>query len=165
MNIHEAIATRRTIKDFKPDPVPTDLLNRALDAGTWAQNHRLTEPWRFTIIGPATRPAVSALLPKTASKPTVVVVSFVLSDGAGQEREDHEATACAVQNVALTAWELGLGMQWNSGPPTMLPQAYALFQIDPAAEQIIGLLYFGFPATIPDPKPRKPISEISRHLP
>lgn len=168
MPILEAIAARRTIKDFKPDAVPADLLDRALEAGTWAQNHRLTEPWRFTVIGPETREKLSVALPKTAAKPTVVAVSYVRSDNAGQDIqdiEDRDATACAVQNVALAAWDLGLGMQWSSGPLTMIPSTYELLGIDEAAEQIMGLLYFGFPATIPDPRPRKPLSEISRRLP
>lgn len=165
MTLQDLIAQRRTIKDFKPDAVSADLLDRALEAGTWAQNHRLTEPWRFTVLGPQSREELSRAVPKTATKPTVVAVSYVRSDGAAQEREDRDATACAVQNVALAAWELGLGMQWSSGPLTMLPSTYELLRIDEATEQIMGFLYFGFPATVPPPRVRRPLAEVSRRLP
>src|SRR5579875_4070729 len=111
MELSEAIFSRRTIKDFKPDPVPAEVLDRALTAGLWAQNHRLTEPWRFTILGPEThrrlaeefanaqaylagpdadaarRDRVRAdALSKILSKPCVVVVSQVL--GAPAQRQE-----------------------------------------------------------------------------
>ena len=44
-----AIENRRTIHEFRPDPIAEETLWRILDAARWAPNHRLTEPWRFTI--------------------------------------------------------------------------------------------------------------------
>ncbi|MBI2973187.1 MAG: nitroreductase family protein, partial [Armatimonadetes bacterium] len=51
MTVLEAITTRRSIPQFKPDPVPRDLVERLLDAAVWAPNHRLTEPWQFYVLG------------------------------------------------------------------------------------------------------------------
>lgn len=51
MSVMEAIESRRTIFKFKPDPVPTNILEDLLFAGIWAPNHHLTEPWRFTVLG------------------------------------------------------------------------------------------------------------------
>ena len=51
MSIMETIQSRRTIFKFKPDPVPKEIVENLLFAGIWAPNHRLTEPWRFTVIG------------------------------------------------------------------------------------------------------------------
>lgn len=42
MELFDAILNRRTIKDFKPDPVLDAVLERVLTAGLWAQNHRMT---------------------------------------------------------------------------------------------------------------------------
>lgn len=36
MNTLEAIKTRRSVRSFKADPVPEDLLKQVLEAGTWA---------------------------------------------------------------------------------------------------------------------------------
>ncbi len=47
MDIHEAIRTRRSIGKVKPDPVEPVLIHRILEAGTWAPNHYLTQPWKF----------------------------------------------------------------------------------------------------------------------
>lgn len=165
MDIFEAIFNRRTIKDFKSDPVPDDVLERALEAGTWAQNHRMTQPWRFTIMGPETRSELASIESKILAKPLVVAVSYRLSDDKQQKTEDYAATCCAVQNIQLAAWALGLGMQWSTGKLTRNPGVYDLLDINPDKERIAGLLYFGYPARIPAPAPRKPLKEVSRWRP
>ena len=190
MELLDAIHTRRTIKDFKPDPVPDDVLKRALNAGLWAQNHRLTEPWRFIVLGPATQQALAeagaaaqlrtlasdtdeatrakvqaAARQKVLSKPLIVAVTYLLSGDALQRREDYAATCCAIQNIQLAAWAEGLGMQWNTGKQTQQPQTYTLLGIDPADEEIAGFLYFGYPAIVPPPLHRKPLTEVMRRLP
>ncbi len=184
MELSEAIFGRRTIKDFKPDPVPGDVLDRALTAGLWAQNHRLTEPWRFTILGPETHRRLAEAfagaqaassgsdgervradaMGKILSKPCVVVVSQKL-DTPGQRQEDYGAIACALQNIQLTAWAEGLGMQWSSGKIIRLPQTYDVAGIAAAEEEIVGVLFFGYPANIPPAQGRRGLAEVSRRLP
>lgn len=190
LELLDAIHTRRTIKDFKPDPVPDDVLERSLNAGLWAQNHRLTEPWRFIVLGPATQLALAeagaaaqlrtlapdtddttrakvqaAARQKVLSKPLIVAVTYLLSGDALQRREDYAATCCAIQNIQLAAWAEGLGMQWNTGKQTQQPQTYTLLGIDPADEEIAGFLYFGYPAIVPPSLRRKPLTEVMRRLP
>ncbi len=190
MELFEAINGRRTIKDFRPDAVPADLLDRALTAGLWAQNHRLTQPWRWTFLGPDTHRRLAetfaqsqaALLDTEATaadheriramtadkilgKPSVVAVSQHLDGSPVHQREDYGAIACAIQNVQLAAWSEGVGMQWSSGKIIQLPETYELLAIDPAREEIVGLLFFGYPAHVPPAQPRKPLAEVSRRLP
>ena len=178
MELATALFGRRTIKDFKMDPVPADLLDRALTAGLWAQNHKLTEPWRFTVLGPETHRALARTFAdaqppaaradaegKILSKPLVVAVSQRLGGDDAQRREDYGAIACAIQNIQLAAWADGLGMQWSSGKVIRLASVYDLLGIDRQAEEIVGLLFFGFPARVPVVPPRKPLSEVSRQLP
>jgi nitroreductase len=164
MEISSAIKQRRTIKDFTDRPVPDELLDQSLDAGLWAQNHRLTQPWRFTVLGPVTKESLAVNFPKIREKPIVVAVSCLRSDGGEQEREDYAAVACAIQNIQLEAWGLGLGMQWSSGKMATGSHLYELLQIDPEREFMVGLLFFGFPLEVPAAKPRKPLSEVLRRL-
>ena len=164
MELFQAIESRRTVKDFKPDEVPDELLTRVLGAGLWAQNHRMTQPWRFYSVGPQTRAALTPLFPKAPTKPAIVAVSCLRSDGAEQEREDYAAVSCAIQNIQLAAWDLGLGMQWSSGRAATGPENYAVLGIDPARETLVGLLLFGFPANVPPAKKRAPLDEVLRRL-
>ena len=177
MELSAAIFGRRTIKDFKSDPVPADVLDRSLTAGVWAQNHKLTEPWRFTVLGPETHRRLAATFAdaqpaaraeaegKILAKPLVVAVSQRLGGDPVQQREDYGAVSCAIQNIQLAAWAEGLGMQWSSGKIIRLPSVYVLLGIDPQAEEIVGLLFFGYPARTPAAAPRKPLADVTRHLP
>jgi nitroreductase len=190
LELFDAILSRRSIKEFTPDPVPDAALDRALYAGLWAQNHRLTQPWRFVVLGPATHRALAeaganaqletlradadaatrnkvweGAVQKLLSKTRIVVVTTILSGDALQRREDYAATCCAIQNIQLAAWADGLGMQWSTNKQTQQAQTYQLLGIDPAAEEIVGFLYFGYPALVPPPSPRKPLAEVRRRLP
>jgi nitroreductase len=165
METHNAILTRRTIKEFKPDAVPADVLDRVLTAGTLAQNHRLTEPWRFYVLGPQTHAALAVMDAKMSTKPVIVAVTCVLQGDAFQRKEDYAAVACAVQNIQLAAWAEGIGMQWGTGRTAMAPETTQLLGIDPAAEEMVGLLFFGYPAVVPQGRARKPLAEVARRLP
>lgn len=190
MELFDAILGRRTIKEFKAEPVPDAVLERALNAGLWAQNHRMTQPWRFIVLGPATHQALAeaganaqiqamradteatardkvwnSAVQKLMSKPRIVVVTMLLSGDAFQRREDYAAISCAIQNIQLAAWSEGVGMQWSTGKQTQQPETYTQLGIDPATEEIIGFLYFGYPALVPTPAPRKPLAEVMRRLP
>ena len=190
MDVYDAILSRRSIFEFKAEPVPIELLEKVLDAGRWAQNHRLTEPWRFRALGPETHQALaeafatvqlSALPPgvgemernavragamkKILTRPQVVVASYMRGSDETHRWEELAATSCAIQNIQLAAWGEGLGMQWSSNRMTRHPVTYALLGMDPEVEEIIAFLYFGFPAVVPEPRPRKPLEEVFQRLP
>jgi len=50
MNVYEAIAARRTIRDFSEQPVERETLLRILDAGMKAPSHDHLREWRFLLI-------------------------------------------------------------------------------------------------------------------
>ena len=189
MNVFETILNRRTIKDFKPDPVPEELLDRALTAGLWAQNHNLTQPWSFIVLGPKSRSALADLyadlqLPpvkpglqdarrkkaiveakqKILSKPVIVAITYRMEGNRQQLMEDFAATCCAIQNIQLAAWSGGLGMQWSTSSLIHDERIHELLKTDPGREDIVGLLFFGYPARIPEPGIRKSLAEVKRRL-
>jgi len=50
MDIYEAIAARRTLRDFEARPVERDLLLRVLDAGMKAPSHNHLRQWQFVLV-------------------------------------------------------------------------------------------------------------------
>src|SRR5690554_7735230 len=50
MELMEAIRSRRSIGRVKQDTVGHEIIEQILEAGIWAPNHKLTEPWRFTVM-------------------------------------------------------------------------------------------------------------------
>jgi nitroreductase len=58
---YAAVESRRTIRDFLPDPVPREVLDRCLDAALLAPSSSNLQPWEFVIIrDPAVRAAANA---------------------------------------------------------------------------------------------------------
>ena len=50
--VASVIRERRTINLFEAEPVGQQPLLDAIELARWAPNHRLTEPWRFYLLGP-----------------------------------------------------------------------------------------------------------------
>lgn len=164
MELFQAIESRRTVKDFTSEPVPDELLTRVLGAGLWAQNHRLSQPWRFAIFGPQSHASFAEYFPRALTIPAIVAVTCLKNENAEVEREDYAAVACAIQNIQLAAWDLGLGMQWSSGTASQNPRTRETIGFDANEESLVGLLFFGFPAQVPPVKARKPLDEVLQRL-
>lgn len=50
MDIIDAILNRRSIRDFKPDPVPKEILKKILEIASRAPSAENTQPWEYTVI-------------------------------------------------------------------------------------------------------------------
>jgi len=50
MDFNEVVVKRRSVRKFKQDPVPKEVLNRILEAGRWAPSAGNSQPWRFIVV-------------------------------------------------------------------------------------------------------------------
>ncbi|HZA24327.1 MAG TPA: nitroreductase family protein [Dehalococcoidia bacterium] len=50
MEVYECIRTRRTTREFKPDPVPEEVVYKILQAARWAPSSGNSQPWHFIVI-------------------------------------------------------------------------------------------------------------------
>ena len=55
MTILEVLKDRRTIRSFKPDPIPQEALDGIFEAAMWAPSHGNAQPWDFVVVGPQAR--------------------------------------------------------------------------------------------------------------
>lgn len=62
MEVIEAIRSRRSIRRFKPDPVPREVLEKLLENCRWAPSSRNTQPWELLILGGKVMEEVKARL-------------------------------------------------------------------------------------------------------
>ncbi len=177
----EVIRSRRTIHDFREEPAPVELARKALDLARWAPNHHLTEPWRFYLLGRETASAIARLnaeivtaksgpdagaakLDRWSRIPGWIVVTCANTEDPLRSREDYAACCCAIHNFSLYLWGEGVGVKWTTGAVTRDPRFYDLVWIDPEAETVVGLVWYGYPAEVPNPA-RRPLEEVSVSLP
>ena len=57
MDAIEAMMSRQSVKNVRPDPVPRELIEKLLAAGAQAPNHHKVRPWRFVVLRRGARQA------------------------------------------------------------------------------------------------------------
>jgi nitroreductase len=142
----------------------------------------MTQPWRFYVLGPEARRGYGRALgarkakrvedpraaeevmrkveEKHASLPAMLAVSMVLDDNPEIREEDHAATFMAIQNLSLAAVAAGLGTHLKTGAVMDDPSAREAAGV-PAGERVVATIELGEPAGSPEPKPRKPASDLT----
>jgi len=50
-DLHAFLRTRRSIRRFRPDPVPAPVIERILTTATFAPSAHNLQPWRFVVVG------------------------------------------------------------------------------------------------------------------
>lgn len=168
MDVVDAIRNRRTVKRYRPAPVPREQLERILDAARWAPCHRMTEPWRFRVVGPVALGRLASAAGEGAKKllraPTLVVASYVPSPLPLHAAEDEQAAACAVFAVLLAAHEEGLASYWRT-PAVLNSKAGRLAVGLPDDERVLGLLHFGeAEGALPKPPERRALDRYVTFL-
>lgn len=184
--LSELMKYRRTIypKDYSDRVVHRELVERILTNATWAPNHGMTQPWRFTVFTGEARKRLSDLLGSIylAHTPPDKVLAKKLDSlrerplqssvviGIGLQRDPHGkiserdemlAIGCAVQNMHLTCAAYGLGAFWATGAPMTGPAMRDFLGLG-ANDLALGLFYIGYPA-IEWPKGyRKPLDQLVR---
>lgn len=64
MDVKEAIQKRRSIRKYRPDPVPDDIIGELLEAARLAPSGTNLQPWRFVIVkSPEAREMLRAAIP------------------------------------------------------------------------------------------------------
>lgn len=177
----ELIRSRRTIHNFRPELPPREIIVQGIDLARWAPNHRLTEPWHFYLLGPETADAIAHLnadlvsarqgpqagqarLERWRNIPGWLVVTCERTGDPIQAQEDYAACCCAVQNLSLYLWSEGIGTKWSTGAVIREQRFYDLIWVDPEVETVVTLLWYGYPAEVPQTS-RKPVSHILVELP
>lgn len=162
-DILEAIKTRRSIRKFKPETIDESLLDKVLEAGTYAPSGRgLQAPVIVAIQDKETRDYFSSLNAKVLGADTdpyygAPIIVVVLADG---ERSTFiEDGSCVLENMMLAAHALGLGSCWIHREREIFdsPEGKALLKKWglPQTLRGVGSLALGYPDQHPIAKERK----------
>jgi nitroreductase len=182
MNILDCINARRSIKTFTDRPVSRDEIEQLLSAACQAPNHRMTEPWRFYVLGPRARRAYGealghrkakriddaeagkAVIEKVAEThealPAMLAVAITVDENPEIREEDFAAAYMGIQNLSLVAHSMGLGAHIKTGAIMDDPAAQAAVGL-PEDERIVAIVNIGEPDGSPDARARQPATELT----
>jgi nitroreductase len=191
METFEAIAARRSIRQFKPDPVPQEILEKILTAGTQAPSGKNKQPWKFYVVqgekcgemtdemqkgihrleGQGIRTGSARYSLKVmAGAPVTILVFNPTSKHPLMKRDtletfmdvvDIQSVGAAIQNMLLAAVDLGLGSLWVCDVFFGYEELCAWLG---EKGQMIAALCLGYPDQDPPPRPRKPLKEVTHFL-
>ena len=184
MELRTATTERRNCRNYLPDALSKETIERLLEAATWAPSPVNNQPWEFIVI---TSPELKAKLFAEAEtrrqflyeksgwkwlnryemgflKDVPVIIAVVgdpKKSGADMFLKDggmayQHACAAAIQNILLTAHSLGFGSLWF----TLFEREVLreLLSID-SEKDPLALICVGKPAGEPFQTPRKTVQE------
>ena len=163
MDVHEAIKNRRSVRAYKPDPIPEESLEKVLEAARLAPSAHNDQDWKFIVVKDSEKRKQLAEAARSQSfiaEAPVVIVAVALNPERVMSCEVPAYAinlTIAIDHMTLQACEQGLGTCWIGA--FSQEQVKKILNI-PDQYKVVALLPLGFPADSPKPKTRKGLEEI-----
>ena len=163
MALMEAIRRRRSIRSYKPDPVPKEKLEHILEAARLAPSWKNQQCWRFIVVTDEAKRRAITKRGWTAEAPVIIVGCARPEQSGGNAGQPYYMLDMGItmEHMVLAATEHGLGTCWIGG---QFDEATVKEELGvPEDVRVVALLPVGYPAETPGPKDRKPITEFVSH--
>lgn len=187
MKTGEAISARRSIRKYKEEPVPRELIEQVLEAATLAPSGKNAQPWEFIVLEGADKDKLADLMidgaeyvekmgynsgsaknsARIIKEAHTAIMIYNPRHKPGEEQTefhkimwsvDTQSVGAAIQNMLLKATELGLGSLWICDVFFAQESINVWLKRD---DEMIAAVALGWPDENPAPRPRKPWQEIT----
>lgn len=191
MNTLDAIAARRSIRRFKPDPLTDGQIRAILTAAIQAPSGKNRQPWRFIVVREDKRAEMLRVMRTGIEKSKAAGIGPGSSEWTAQWMEqapvtififnpeskvawlppavpqdpmhvvDTQSIGAAIQNMLLAAQDMGIGSLW------ICDVFYAYQDLSDwlgETSEMVAAVSFGYPDENPDARPRKSIDEVTKWL-
>ena len=184
METKEALLTRRSVRKYRPDPIPEQELLEILEAGCYAPSAVNLQHWYFVVVrAPEDMADLKAIMVRvvTAFNPTlrqrfakhpetvaetqnflatlggapVCVLAFFLKDDYPDRDGAMQSVSAAVENLLLAAWDKGVGSCWISAPQKMGFGGEIRSRFAPDKGEFVAAVTLGYPDQDPKCPPRR----------
>ena len=191
MKIGEAIAVRRSIRKFKSEPVPRDLIEQVLEAATQAPSGKNAQPWEFIVLEGADKDKIARMMISyTLSLHDALPICF--SSGSAKNsagiieqaqivimvynpRSKKEAKLTPIRRVMWSVDTQSVGaaiqnlllkaVELGLGSLWICDVFFAEEQINTwldREDELIAAIALGWPDEEPLPRPRKPWQQVTQ---
>jgi len=158
MDVLETIRIRRSIRKYRPEPIPDEKLKTILEAARLAPSAANRQPWRFVVVEDRER---KKALAKAANDQTFLgdagAIVAAISDPEKSARWHEKDTMIALEHLVLAATALGYGTCWIGA---FNEEAVKDLLNVPSKMKVVALLPIGIPDEKPAPRRKRELSEI-----
>jgi nitroreductase len=179
--ILETILNRRSVRSYKPQPIPADILKTIIGAANQAPSGMNTQPWRFVVVedkalkrklvetavpnskkyleplkdvNPARHASIMKRYEELEDPVYYSAPAIIFVIGSGTYASDSCPLACS--NLMLAALSFGLGSCWVKLGSLVAdnPEIVSALELK-EGESIFGPILVGYPTEQPKAPPKK----------
>jgi nitroreductase len=184
METRQALLTRRSIRRYRPDPIPEQDLQEILEAGLYAPSGINLQPWYFVAVQSQEaldevkelmggvverfRPVLkerfqrhpeqvgitSRFLTSLGGAPVCLLAFFYKPEYPSRDGT-MQSVAAAIENMLLAAWDKGIGSCWMTAPQQMGFGPELQRRFAPDKGEFIAMVTLGYPEGEAELPPRR----------
>ena len=182
MDLIEAVKTRRSVRKYKLDVVPREVLHEIINLAKWAPSDMNTQPWEITVATGKSRDEIVKIMSKgieplrpllrerfhpkvereteaffqnMGDAPVILIVTGDKRKGVIEQKVVIESCSAFIQNLLLLCHAQGLAACWVGS--SLHFEREILEYIRKTDRVLIAALSVGFSATTPPIPPRKEV--------
>ena len=184
MDTQTCLLQRRSVRQYRPDPIPDDILQEIMACALAAPSAVNQQHWHFVVVrSPEGMEKLRAIMSKVpeaflpvlekrfARNPQVIestlrflstlggapvcVLAFFLRDDYPDRDGAMQSVSAAIENLLLAAWEKGLGSCWMSAPQRMGFGPEIQAKYAPGKGEFVSAIALGYPDQSPKMPPRR----------
>jgi nitroreductase len=165
MSIMEVIKERRSVRRYRPDPIPEEVLLRVLDAARFSPSGKNLQPWKFILVREnmlKQRLVEASGRQSFIAEAPVVIVACGFPDRCYSRMGNYMKSwpvdvAIAVEHLILQAQEEGLGTCWIGAFEER--EVKSILNV-PNGVRVLALTPLGYPDENPASRGRKRLEKI-----
>jgi nitroreductase len=153
------VMSRRSIRRYEKKDIPSDILEKIIEAGRQAPSAANRQPRRFIILTDyeIKKELSKGLFNRFLKNSPVVIVGCANPKDFLTGKWASIDTAISLQNMVIAAWTLGIGSCWIGDFKE--DKVKQLLKV-PAKWKVVALVTFGYPAEKPKQRKKKSTKEL-----
>jgi nitroreductase len=179
MEFQDVIRARHSVRDFRSDPVPREVLQNLVGAAAMAPSSMNEQPWSFYVLSGESRHRLGKIIAQTTihlaeymdvlgpkryeesvewysslgNAPTLIAVVAPISRDALEMLNRHLSVGAAVENLLLAAVDQGLAACNITYSHWVEDEIAELLQL-PGAHVVLTVIAVGYAGAVPPAAPR-----------
>ncbi|MCM8796383.1 MAG: nitroreductase family protein [Candidatus Omnitrophica bacterium] len=145
METLETIKKRRSVREFRPEPIPKETIERLVDAARFAATARNLQPWEFIAV--TRKDTLKKIAELVENGRFIADAALCIAVYCRQTKYYLEDGCAATENILLAATEMGIASCWVAGDKKQYCNAVSALLGVPAEFNLVSLIALGYPVS------------------